>query len=69
MEMEISEKVKKRQETNRELLKKLGEFIEEYPQQRWGQILFNYGFLPAGDPFYEESVDTLKRVDNIQKMP
>lgn len=68
MEAYIQEAISKRQEANKELLKYLTEIIEEYPELRWGQILSNW-FLPDSDPFFEESVDTLKRFkknSNIQ---
>lgn len=66
--MTIQEKINKRLESNRLLVKKLSELVEKYPEQRFGQILYNYGFLDIDsnynikDPFYEESVDTLKRI-------
>lgn len=59
-----SEKIMQRQEANLEILKYLELLIKELPQQRFGQILSNY-VLPQGDPFYEESVDTLERVKYI----
>ena len=65
--MNFQEKISKRQEANLALLDQLREYIEKYPQQRWGQILSNYGFIPGGDPFYEESVDTLRTVVNTRK--
>lgn len=60
MRENIQEKISKRQEANKELLSYLTKVIEECPDLRWGQILSNW-FLPEGDPFFEESVDTLKR--------
>lgn len=60
MSENIQEKISKRQEANMELLNYLAEVIEECPDLRWGQILSNW-FLPEGDPFFEESVDTLQR--------
>lgn len=64
MNKDIQEKINNRQEANRELLKYLSDIIEGYPELRWGQILSNW-FLPIGDPFFEESVDTLKRFEKI----
>ena len=55
------DEIYKRQEFNLEILKYLAILVEQLPQQRFGQILSNY-VLPDGDPFYEESVQTLKRV-------
>lgn len=70
----IKAKIRYRQMANKELLDILGELIEKNPQQRFGQILINYGFIdqqPAIgggmktiDPFYEEPVDILNRVEN-----
>lgn len=63
---------------NKEIVHKLEELIDKYPEQRFGQILFNFGFLDTDnmvslsignqlfipDPFYEESKVTLNRVKN-----
>jgi hypothetical protein len=74
MEKEIKEKIDKRLITNLELAEELVKRISENPNQRFGQILVNFGFVKqmvdhydcsivlAEDPFKEESVDTLKRV-------
>jgi hypothetical protein len=62
-----------RQETNIVLLKTLEMLIEKYPDMRFGQILFNFGFIDhvydkicdvttIKDPFGEEPTETLKRV-------
>ena len=62
-----------RQETNIVLVKTLEMLIEKYPDMRFGQILFNFGFIDyihdkvcdaitIKDPFYEEPTETLKRV-------
>ena len=55
------DEIYKRQEFNLEILKYLAILVEQLPQQRFGQILSNY-VLPDGDPFFEESAQTLKRV-------
>jgi hypothetical protein len=63
-----------RQETNIVLLKTLEMLIEKYPDMRFGQILFNFGFIDhiydkvcdvitIKDPFSEEPSETLKRVE------
>lgn len=74
MEKEIKEKIKKRLISNLELAEELVKRIRENPQQRFGQILVNFGFVKqivdhydcsivlTEDPFKEESVDTLRRV-------
>ena len=70
------EKINKRLISNLELAEELVKRIKENPQQRFGQILVNFGFIKqivdhyddnivlTEDPFSEESVDTLKRVKN-----
>ena len=74
MENKIKEKIDKRLTSNLELAEELVKRIKENPQQRFGQILVNFGFIKqivdhydcsivlTEDPFKEESVDTLKRV-------
>lgn len=73
MEKKIKEKIDKRLSSNLELAEELVKRISENPQQRFGQILINFKFIEIvndidnntciiKDPFYEESVDTLKRV-------
>lgn len=74
MENTIKEKIDKRLIANLELAEELVKRISENPQQRFGQILVNFGFIKqivdhydsdivlTEDPFNEESVDTLKRV-------
>lgn len=57
-------KEKRRVDYNRELLGMLGELIELFPDQRFGQIICNY-VLPEyreRDPFFEESKDTYTRL-------
>lgn len=74
MEKEIKEKIDKRLSSNLELAEELVKRIKENPQQRFGQILVNFGFIKqivdhyddnivlTEDPFNEESVTTLRRV-------
>lgn len=75
MEKKIKEKIDKRLISNLELAEELVTRIKENPQQRFGQILINFKFIEIvndidnntciiKDPFYEESIDTLKRVKN-----
>lgn len=58
---------------NRDILVILSDLIEKCPDLRFGQILFNAGVIDhingengpiIKDPFYEESLDTLKRIKN-----
>ena len=51
-----------RQNANREIIKILSEIIEKHPYYRFGQILFNYNICMGRDPFFDESVDTLKNL-------
>lgn len=72
--MTLKEAVKTRGEYNAKLLIILSKLIEKYPELRFGQILYNFGFItkPAideyiytyklFDPFSEEPVDTYNRV-------
>ena len=62
---------KQRKESTLQLLQILGQLILEHPEQRFGQILQNYGFVShydENDPyawnneFYMEPVALLKRV-------
>ena len=57
--------------TNKEILDLLDKLVEKFPEQRFGQILFNYvlnysqtdsGQIHIDDPFYEISERTLKRI-------
>ena len=71
-----------RQESNREIIRLLSEMVEQHAEQRFGQLLINFGVLqlemteteqPAhekprvSDPFYEESSATLKRLLKIRQ--
>ena len=66
-----------RRDYNREIIGKLSELVEEYPDFRFGQILFNFvlahsqselGQIHIDDPFYEEPKITLERITkNIKK--
>ena len=56
---------------NKEILDLIDKIIEKFPEQRFGQILFNYvlnysqtdsGQIHIDDPFYEISEHTLKRI-------
>lgn len=58
-----------RKEANIELLKELEQYIEKCPDQRFGQIIINF-FFPkyyVHDPFFEESTETLKTVQDLKK--
>ena len=67
-----------RLEANRELVKILGEIVEQGNDQRFGQILRNYGFvreirpvkpeagIPWQNEFYSEPQKILERVKRIK---
>jgi hypothetical protein len=67
-----------RQQTNIVLVKTLEMLIEKYPDMRFGQILYVFGFIDheydkicdvtiIKDPFTEEPNQTLKRVNQCLK--
>lgn len=70
--MTFNDAVKVRGEYNAKLLIILSKLIEKYPELRFGQILYNFGFVtkPAiaeetyklFDPFNEEPVEMYNRV-------
>lgn len=67
-----------RQEANRKLVAIISAIVEQYPDQRFGQILYNIsvathvktaeldGTFWYKDIFFEESSDTLKRITATQ---
>ena len=64
-------KQRKRIDYNRDIITKLSMIVEDHPEQRFGQILYNYvlstcvsgtGKPHVDDPFYEESSITLSRI-------
>lgn len=67
--MSYKDKIKKRQASNMLILNKLSEYIEKYPDLRFGQILINLEILQYGiggsiiDPWNAESIDILRRID------
>ena len=59
-----------RREANRKILEILGEYVDKYPDWRFGQILVNSNVVTVihtsngtvcDDPFYEESKVTLEK--------
>ena len=49
----------KRQMTNKEILKKLEYYVEQYPDMRFCQLLYMLNVIDGSDKFYEESNTTL----------
>ena len=68
-DMSYEDKIKKRQASNMLILNKLSEYIEKYPDLRFGQLLINLKILQYGidgyiiDPWNAESIDILRRID------
>lgn len=56
--------VKQRQSANREILDEIVKIVEQQPDWRFGQILFNLGIVSfdSGDVFFDESVEILERM-------
>ena len=83
MDSKIKEMIEKRQQANRDIISHLSNLVESHPELRFGQILAmldiiqyktvnKIGVLGAHvtetvDPFHEEPVITLQRVENKVK--
>ena len=83
MDSKMAEMIDKRQQANRDIISHLSILVESYPELRFGQILAmldiiqyktvnKIGVLGAHltetiDPFHEEPVVTLQRVENKVK--
>lgn len=52
-----------RQEANIQLLDKLNDLILKYPEQRFSQILLNFGFTNLEGEYYLEGGQLLQRVE------
>ena len=54
-----------RLDDNRKILRILGKLIDEYPDQRFGQLIANYifPFYREEDIFFEESSKTLEKIE------
>ena len=67
--MSYEDKIKKRQASNMLILNKLSEYIEKYPDIRFGQLLISLEILQYSvdgciiDPWNVESIDMLRRID------
>ena len=78
MNNKFTEMIDKRQEANRDIIQHLTTLVDKYPELRFGQILAisnviqyehiscdsDQYFEVVKDPFNEESVETLRRVNN-----
>ena len=83
MDSKITEMIEKRQQANRDIISHLSVLVESHPELRFGQILamldiiqyktvIKIGALGSHvtetvDPFHEEPVITLQRVENKVK--
>lgn len=52
-----------RQESNKEILKKLEYYVEQYPDMRFCQLLYMLNIMDGSDKFYEESDTTLIKLN------
>lgn len=76
--MTYKEALKVRSKYNAKLLTILSKLVEKYPELKFGQILFNFGFITKPlkegdapklfDPFNEEPIVTFERVCKTLEM-
>lgn len=61
---EFNQALADRQKYNKELLERIKQYVEMYPDWRFHQILQNIGICmrAQGDMFFEESYETARRV-------
>ena len=65
METHIKEVIELRKNANLKILTKLGQIIDQYPYLRFQQILTVYKISELyEDKFYEESVETLQKLEH-----
>lgn len=62
---EIQNSIETRQTCNEDILEILSDFVAAYPEMRFMQILsvFGLSFDESNDRFYEESEETLEKVN------
>lgn len=68
--LEMNTKISARQTCNYKIIERIKELVDKYPQQRFGQILYNYILEHENngqivDPFYEESIDMINRINKF----
>ena len=78
MTKSIKKNINERQKANLQILNKLHDYFLEFPDIRFGQALANLNIIEYDrtkltpeviDPFFEESVDTLEKVNKtIEKI-
>lgn len=55
-----------RHKDNLEIIRRLVEIMDTYPELRFQQILYTYKIVEESkDKFYEESSETLRKLNNI----
>lgn len=55
-----------RHKDNLEIIRRLVEIMDTYPELRFQQILYTYKIVEEGkDKFYEEPSETLRKLNNI----
>ena len=65
METQNREVIKLRKKANFKILTRLGQIIDQYPYLRFQHILSIYKIRePYEDKFYEESVETLQKLEH-----
>ena len=76
MDENIKKMIEERQQSNLKILDLIMEYVDKYPQLRFGQILANLNIIqyddadqkhPVIDPFYEESTEMYNRIMNKQQ--
>ena len=68
----IKDKIKNRQKDNKAIIEIINDYVEKYPELRFGQILYVLGMIRQdengncnlSDIFNEEPIDTLIRIEN-----
>lgn len=63
---DILEKIKRRQEYNREIIKMLSELVECLPDFRFWQLIYLLGYETMPDRFYDESYDTMLQIQQAK---
>lgn len=64
MEEQVKKVIELRKKANLKILTRLSQIIDDNPYLRFQQILVNYKISELGeDKFYEESVETLKKLE------
>lgn len=69
MEAQIEKAIELREKANFKILTRLAQIIECSPHLRFQQILSNYKVCELGkDKFYEESIETLRNLEEQERI-